>query len=128
MNVRPEVESNSIGLGENETSFIPRCATPASSLPGLSPLRGSGAFGYVCAIATGAEERTNSAAMASVWRAVPISRGSGGGLSGSIVRQLVEHGVHRPDLGRLHGLDVARKHRDVHVLTGKRCREEVAHH
>src|SRR5215831_10878669 len=116
MNVSPDVESNCGGFGENETSFIPLCAMPASSLPGLSPLRGSGAVGYVCATSAGAQDSTRAAASVSVLRAVPISRSSSGEVvqkcfkCSSIARHRVEHGVHRCDLGGLHRFNVVRKH------------------
>src|SRR5512146_1311168 len=76
MNRNPLAESNSAGFGENETSRIPLCAVPASSLPGLSPSRGSLPAGYVCAWS--AETESDSASMARsacMVRAVPI-RGS----------------------------------------------------
>src|SRR5512146_2159801 len=116
MNRNPLAESNSAGFGENETSRIPLCAVPASSLPGLSPSRGSLPAGYVCAWS--AETESDSASMATsacIVRAVPIRRSSScvpGGRAGkdSRVRPLDQHLLHDADFGGLYGLDVISKH------------------
>src|SRR5690242_7642988 len=49
MNVSPRAVSNAAGFSENETRRMLLAATPASSRPGFSPLRGSLSLGYVCA-------------------------------------------------------------------------------
>src|SRR5262245_23593272 len=125
MNVRPASVSNSAGFGVNETSRMPLAAVPASNFPALSPLRGSLPVGKVCATSVGATASVNIVASAYILRAFPISRCSMCGL-GDLLS--VQHLVHGVDLRGLHGLDVVREDRHVHVLRRERCGEEVRHH
>src|SRR5258708_13605929 len=101
----PRSESNSAAFGVNETRRMPLSAEPASSRPGLRPLRGSFPVGYVCACSAGTVAR----AIAHIQRTFPISRSS------VVVSKVGEHLLHHCDFAVLPRLASIRKHRTVHL-------------
>src|SRR5215207_8823924 len=100
MNARPRAESNSAGLGVNETRRMFFETVSASSRPGLSLLRGSSLLGYVCAARS--DGMMSGATSANALRAKCIGMGSGWrrvGLVFLLVGQLGQHLAHGADLG-----------------------------